>query len=166
MGLMNSLRGIIISLGTVAIMVLCFYLPFSSYAKQDTRLYHFLYTFTNRCTSAVSSLPFADILGKLLAGVCLAILGKLLMVLLDLLLKKCCKMVSTSAPTRMVDQILSCALYMVIGIAICLAIWFVLALMENFGLFNISEVLHENAHLSRGFFGIGRGLVQKLVGML
>ena len=72
-------------------------------------------------------------------------------------------MVSASAPTRMVDQILSCVLYMAIGVIICIGIWFVLALLENFGLFNISEVLGEEAILSKGFFSLAKGLVGKIV---
>ena len=162
-GLLNSLREIIVSLGSVALVGLCFYLPFSPYATQETGLFYFLHNFSDRCANAVSSLPLANILGKVLAGACLSIGAGILMALLNLLLKKCCKMVSASAPTRMVDQILSCVLYMAIGVVICIGIWFVLALLENFGLFNISEVLGEEAILSKGFFSLAKGLVGKIV---
>ena len=162
-GLLNSLREIIVSLGSVALVGLCFYLPFSPYATQETGLFYFLHNFSERCANAVSSLPLAHILGKVLAGACLSIAAGILMALLNLLLKKCCKMVSASAPTRMVDQILSCVLYMAIGAAVCLGVWFVLALLENFGLFNISEVLGEEAILSKGFFSLSKGLVGKII---
>lgn len=162
-GLLNSLREIIVSLGSVALVGLCFYLPFSPYATHETGLFYFLHNFSDRCANAVSSLPLADILGKVLAGACLSIGAGILMALFNLLLKKCCKMVSASAPTRMVDQILSCVLYMAIGVAICIGIWFVLALLENFGLFNISEVLGEEAILSKGFFSLSKGLVGKII---
>ena len=163
-GLLNSLRGIIVSLGSVALVGLCFYLPFSPFATKETGLFYFLHNFSDRCARAMSSLPFANILGKVLAGICLSVGAGILTFLLNLLLKKCCKLVSANAPTRMVDQILSCVLYMVIGVVICLGVWFVLALLENFGLFNISEVLHEKAYLSNGLFDLAKGIVRKLVG--
>ncbi|MBO5737140.1 MAG: hypothetical protein J6S04_04955 [Clostridia bacterium] len=162
-GLLNSLRGIIVSLGSVALVGLCFYLPFSKYATHETGLFYFLHNFSDRCANAMSSLPLADILGKVLAGACLSIGAGVIMFLINILLKKCCKLVSASAPTRMVDQILSCVFYMVIAVAICIGIWFVLAIMENFGLFNISEVLHEEAHLSNGLFSLAKGLVKKVI---
>lgn len=165
-GLLNSLRNIIVSLGTVALIGVCFYLPFSSHAAKETGLWYFLHDLSVKCSAAVSSLPLAKVIGKLLTGVCLSAFAGVLMFLLNLLLKKCCKLVSASAPTRMVDQILSCILHMAIGVAICLVIWFVLAIMEHFGLFNISVVLSEDAHLSNGIFSLARGLVKKLLAMI
>ena len=53
-GLMNSLRGFIVSIGSLALVVLCFYLPFSKYATQDEGVLHFLVVFMNRCTAAMA----------------------------------------------------------------------------------------------------------------
>lgn len=163
-GLMNSLRAIIVSLGSVAAVAGCFYLPFSPLASQESGLFYFLHNFVDRCTVALGNkVPFANILSKILAGACLSIVAGILMFLLNLLLKKCCRLVSANAPTRIVDKILSCALYMIIGAAICVGVWFILAILEHYGLFNISEVISEWAHLSRGVFNFVKALADKLL---
>ena len=163
-GLLNSLRSIIISLGSIAAIGGCFYLPFSPLAANERGIFSFLFVVTGRCANALGdSLPFADVLAKLIAGACFAALAGVLMFLLNLLLKKCCKLVSATAPTRIVDTILSGVLYMLIGAAICVGVWFVLALVEHFGLFNISKVINEYAKLTNGLFDFSKGLVEKVL---
>lgn len=164
-GLMNSIRGIIVSLGTTAAVVFGFYLPFSPMAAQTTGLFYYLNNFITRCANALGdSLPFANILAKVLAGACLAVACSIVMVFVNLLLKKCCKLVSASAPTRMLDKILSCILYMIIGAAVCLGIWIILAILEHFGLFNISEAISSVAYLSKGLFAFAKSIVGKMLG--
>lgn len=166
-GLLNSLRNIIVSFGSIAAIGACFYLPFSPWAANETGFFSFLPVVINRCADALGGkLPFEDVFAKLIAGACFSVAAVGLMVLLNILLKKCCKLVSGAAPTRMVDKILSSVLYMVIGAAVCVGVWFILALVEHFGLFNISKVLNEYAKLTNGLFDFSKGLVDRLLGML
>ena len=165
-GLMNSLRSILVSLGTVALLGVSFYLPFSDMVTRETGLFYFLHTLSERCASAMQRFPLSDILGKLATGGCLAMASCVVMFLFNLLLKKCCKLVSASAPTRMVDQILSCGLYMVIAVVICVGVWVCLAAVEYLGILNVSEILHEDAYLSNGLFSIAKKLVLELKAMI
>ena len=165
-GLVNSLRGIIISVGTIGLMVLCFYLPFSKFASRDSGIWHFLTVFTNRCVDMVDrGFPkFSKPLGKLIAGGCMSLGVIILMVFVNIALSKFCNFVSQTAPTRLVDSVLSCVLYMMIGALVCVVIWFVLAAMDYFGLFHISEVLsEEGAHLSNGLYKFANKLLDTLV---
>lgn len=162
-GLINSLRGFIVSTGSLALVVVCFYLPFSKFATQDEGLLHFLVLFMARCAKVVSKAPFADIVAKLFAGACLAVIAGLVMFGVNLLLKKCCKLVSANASSRKVDQLLSCALYMVIGAFTVICAWMVLALVNHFELFRIHEILFEDAKISNVLFNFAKGLVKDLI---
>ena len=78
----------------------------------------------------------------------------------DLLLKKGCKLVSANASSRKVDQILSCVLYMVIGVFAVICAWMVLALANHFGLFQIYEIVFDDAQISNVLFNFTKGLVK------
>lgn len=163
-GLLNSLRGFIVSTGSLVLVVVCFYLPFSKYATQDTGLLHFLVLFINRCTKVVSKAPFfPDVIGKLLAGACLSLIAGAIMFGVNMLLKKGCKLVSSNASSRKVDQVLSCALYMLIGVFAVICAWMVLALANHFGLFRIHEIIFEDAQISNILFNFTKGLVKDLL---
>ena len=161
-GWLNTIRMLIVFFGSTGVFALCMYLPFSDKATSIGTLASFIDKFIALVDGRVPM--FADVLGKLLAGLCLSGLGCLLMIGVNMVLKNCCRLVSNSAPTRMVDAILSCALYMVIGAVVCVGIWFVLAALDYVDLFNISNAMsHEGAHLSNGVYNFACALVEKLV---
>ena len=159
--LVNSLRVILVSLGTWAAVAFCFYLPFSKLASEGSLLGNF----TNRCVHAFQEdyPQLSGPLGKIIAGASLSCVAILLMVGLNVLLKKCCRFVSSTGPTKLLDKVLSCVLYMIIGAAVCVAIWFVLAAMDYFGLINVRILLSEKTHLSNGLYNFGKVLLEKLV---
>ena len=162
-GWLNTIRMLIVSLGSTGIVALCMYLPFSKKVENVA----FLTDFISKCIGLVDGkVPlFPDIIGKLLAGAILAVFGSALMFGLNMILKHCCRLVSNAAPARIVDAILSCALYMVIGALICVGIWFVLAALDYVNLFNLSGAMKQNgAHLSNGMYNFAHMLVEKLVG--
>ena len=166
-GLLNSLRNIIVTFGSVALIGGCFYLPFSPWGANQSGFLYFIPVLVNRCAAVVPGrLPFPDVFAKLMAGACFSMGAVVFIFLLNILLKKCCKLVSETAPTRMVDKILSSVLYIAIGAVICVGIWFFLAILEHFGLFNISDVNNEYAKLTNALFDMSKGWVDKLLGVL
>ena len=160
--LVNSLRSIFVSVGTVVLLGVAFVLPFTSVVTRETGAFYFLNTLSERCATAMSRFPLSGILGKLATGACLAAGVIIVMFFLNLLLKKCCNMVSATAPTRLVDQVLSCGMYMIIAVVVCIGIWFGLGLMDYLGILKISEVLHEDAYLSSGLFRLAELFVDEL----
>ena len=165
-GWLNTIRMLIISVGSLGVVIGCIYLPFSGFASNTSGMWYFLSKFVNRCVSLMKG-KFPSIgvhLGKLLAGGCLSAVGIIVMIVLNIILKKCCRLVSKSAPTRIVDTILSCLLYMVIGAVVCVGVWFVLAAMDHCNIFNISDAMsYEGAHLSNGLYNFAKMLVEKLL---
>ena len=167
-GWLNTIRMLIVSVGSIGVVIGCMYLPFSPLASNTSAGWYFLNKFVNRCIALVDTKfpAFSAPLGKLLAGGCLSIVAIIIMVALNVILKKCCRLVSRSAPTRIVDTILSCLLYMLIGAAVCVVIWFGLAALDYFNLFHISDAMsYEGAHLSNGLYNFAHMLVDKLVGL-
>ena len=160
-GWLNTIRMLIVSFGTLGLVFLCVYLPFSASAESNGMLAGFV----NRCVVLVDGkVPLVgNALGKLLAGFMLAIMAAVMMVMLNMILKRCCRLVSKSAPTRTIDAILSCGLYMLIGAVVCVGIWFALAVFDYVNLFNISSAMHKGAHLSNGLYNFSHALVEKLL---
>jgi len=152
-GLMNSVRGLIMVVCSVGATVICFYLPFSPFAENDSGLFYFLFKLVARCKNMFIGFgKFGNALGRIFAGGCMMLVAIVLLVLGNILLKKCCKLVSNTAPARTVDACLSCVFYLFVGAAVVAAIWFVLAGLDYFGILHISEFLSEDAHLSQGLF--------------
>ena len=152
-GLMNSIRTLIILAGGIGSFVLCFYLPFSPYADNESGMFYFLYKLVARCKHMFIGFDrFGNALGRVFAGGCMFALAVIGLVLLDVLLKKCSRLVSSTGPSRMVDACLSCVFYLFVGAAVVVGIWFVLAGLDYFGVMHISEFLSEDAHLSQGLF--------------
>ena len=164
-GLMSSLRSFIITVGGIVGVGVSFYLPFSAFANSEAGLWIFLHKLVNRCVAAMNGIggKFSTILGKILAGVVIVGIVCILLVLLNLLLAKCCKMVSSTGPTRVVDACLACLFYMVLGAAIVVGIWFVLSALEFFAIINISEVIETSAHLTNGMFRFTGLLLNKVL---
>lgn len=164
-GLMNSLRVVLITVGSLGGVVGCFYLAFGP-ASQNAEAWYYLVKLIDRCVDVCAKAgPMLSVpLGKALAGVCMSAVVIVLMILLNILLKKCCRFVSSTTPTRTVDLVLSCGLYMLIGAVICVGGWFILATFDYVGILNISEALSEKAHLSNGIFQFVEKIVDKLLG--
>lgn len=164
-GFMSSLRTLILTIGGTAGIGFAFYLPFSKFAYRTDGLWTFLNKLAIRCYVALDGKggAFNAILSKLLAGVVIAAIVCVLLVLLNLLLTKCCKMVSSSGPSRLADACAACLFYAVLGAAIIVAAWFVLATLDFFMIININEVIQPTAHLSNGLFRFTGLLLDKVM---
>ena len=160
--LVNSMRKIIVSLGTITLLGVCMVLPFTSVVTRESGLFYFLNALSNRCATAMERFPMSKVLGKLATGACLSVVAILLMVGINILLKKCCDLVNATAPTRIVDQVLSCGLYMMIAVMVCFGVWFGFAAMDYLGVLRISEIIHEDAYLSNGLFSLAEKLVNEI----
>ncbi len=167
-GFVSSLRSFIVTVGGIAGVAVAFYLPFSDMANTDVGLSYFLNKLVVRCMNMFEGIggSFSGIIGRIFAGVVLAVIISILMALLNALLAKCCKMVSSSRPTRWIDACLACLLYMVIGVAIVVACWFLISAFDYFGVLRFGEIIEETSRLSNGLFRFARGVVETMVAPL
>lgn len=158
-GLISSLRAIVITIGGFAAVGLSFYLPFSAYAVEG-----FIGTLVTRCAGVFASLgSFSTILGKLLAGCCLLALFCIALVLLNVLLKNVCKLIESIGLTRGLDSCLAAVVYMLIGAALCVGVWFVLAGLDLLGIFYVSKMLDAGAYLSNGLYNFAVSILAPLL---
>ena len=156
-GLINSLRSVVITVGGMAAGILSFSLPFTQAGTP------FIGTIVSRCTTVFASMGFfADILGKLLAGVCLLALFVVALVLLNVLLKKVCSMIESIGITRELDGCLAVVLYAIIGAAVCVGFWFLLAGLDVLGILQISKIMSEEAYLSSNLFNFAKSILEPL----
>ncbi len=167
-GFMTSLRALIVTFGGIGLVCLSFYLPFSAMANTDVGLSYFLNKLVVRCMTLFDGIggQFSGILGRIFAGCVLALISGVCLFLLNLLLEKCCKMVSHTGPTRWIDACLACFFYMILGVAIVVGIWFLLSAFDYCNVLLFREIVDETAHLSNGLFRLTRHFVGKLVALV
>ena len=148
-GFLNSLRSCIVVFGTLAIIGLSFYLPFSKYAESP-----FIGKVVDRSSDFIGifSEKASGIGGKIFAGILMCAVGGLVLFLLNFGLRKLCDLVDGFVGTRTVDGILSCLVYFIIGALVVTAIWGAFYTFEYFGLFHISETFSDKASLSTSFY--------------
>ena len=160
-GLIQSICSIIISVATMAVVVASFVLPFTPLAAEGV-----LATMVERCSVFFVNLPLiAPILGKLVAGVCLLLMGIAIIIILKLLLANWVNMWNAIKITREMDGYIGGIVYAVIAAIVCLGIWFVLAGVEVLGLYPVSSMLVPEAMMSNALFNFAKSILAPLFGL-
>ncbi len=143
-GLFASLRGIVVTVGGIGSILLSFYLPFSAFAQEG-----FLAELIVKFSAIFANMGiFGGVLGKLLVGVLLLAVSIIVLVILNILLKTLCNTIENIGITSELDRLLSAALYLLLGAAVCVGILAVFAGFETIGVFHISQLLGDRAFLT------------------
>ena len=159
-GLVGSIRSIIVTFGGIAVAVLAFYLPFSPFVDKIP----FLKSFLERCSNTVKGLNdmLEPVAGKLLMGVCLFAVLALVLGLVNFILTKSSRAIRGAAPVRIVDGCIACVLYVIVGVALMIAVWCVLSALQYCGLFDVSKIIGKEAPLANGLLDMGGDLLRML----
>ena len=158
-GFISSLRAIVITLGGFAAVGASFYLPFSAFATQG-----FMATFVEKCAAVFVSLgSFSGILGKLLAGCILLLIFSLVLVLLNVLFKSICELIEGISLTRGLDSCIAAVIYIAIGAALCVGVWFFLAALDILGIFSVSSLLSSEAYFSNALLEYAKSILEPLL---
>ena len=64
---------------------------------------------------------------------------------------------------RATDSIVSCGLYFLIGVMVCVLVWAGLYALDVIGLFKISEVIGEDAVLAKELLGFAKTFMDNLL---
>ncbi len=149
-GFFESLRTLIVKVGGLAAVALCFYLPFSPYATATDGVFYLVAQLVERSSNAFGSLgALAPIIGKVFAGLILAIFAIVAFVLLNVFLTRCGGWIERIRLTRTVDGCLSVVLYAIIGAAVCIGIWFVFGALDCLDIVLFRQAIGEKATLSK-----------------
>jgi hypothetical protein len=161
-GLIGSIRSLVVMFGVIIAAVISFWLPFSSFAGSEKA--HFLNLLITRWINLLGGVNelIRGLAAKILSGVCIFVLASLVLWLVNFLLAKCSRSIRGSAPARIIDGVLACLLYFVIGVLIVLAMWSVLYLVDYCGIFKSTEIFNENAALAKGMFRFGETYIRPI----
>lgn len=164
-GFFESLRALLVTGGGIALVVLCFYVPFTQYAYAEDGVFYFVAQLVQRSYNAFIGYGavLAAIIARVLAGVILAIFAIIAIVLLNVFLKKCCGWIEKLGAIRMVDGCLAAVLYGVLGVLVCFGLWLVLGCLDYFDVVKFREALGENATLAKGLLGFARHMLDGLL---
>lgn len=154
-GLLHSIRTLVLGVGMAAAVGVSFWLPFSKFAAADGN--PFLHGTATQCINALSKIgvpeTIAPIAGQVLMGVLLCVVAVLLVNLIGWALKKLAEAIDSVAFFRTLDGCVSCLLYMLIGVAICAALWVILYALDYYGiLLSVNNLFTEKSALSNGLY--------------
>lgn len=157
-GLVGSIRALIVTLGGIAVAVVCFVLPFKMKSG-------FIVNLSGRCAKLFNGFsalddPMRELIGKLVAGALLCICGLLAIALINFLLGKAVNAIQGAAPVRILDGSLACFLYLVIGVALCLALWSVLYVIDYCEIATIRKYFNEHTTLAEGVFEVAEEYIK------
>lgn len=152
-GFMETLRSFFCADGGTICAILAFVLPFMAMPEGSA-----LAIYVSRCEDAANQLfglilgQFTPIIGKLLAGLILWLVSIVLLKLLDALLKKISEIVYARGFLNVVDGLLACAIYFIIGIVVVALLWAVWYVLSYFRIFTADKLFATDASLSYGLF--------------
>lgn len=153
-GFVETLRVLIVNVGSIVLVGLCFWVPFSKFAQVGGN--SFFYTLVSRCTSAITALgasaKVSAIVAKILSGVLLAALAVVAVVLLNLLLRLAVRGIDKVEAIRAIDGVFAALLYLVIGVAVCALIWAIMYVLSYYGIFKAGGLFTGETCLSKGLF--------------
>ena len=153
-GFFNILRPIIIKVGGAVLIVACFYIPFSRFLTKVT----LMNSLVTRCVGAMSkvgaSVKVATIAGKIVAGLLVAVVVVLALLLLNFAMKKLSKGIKRVGVVRVLDNSLSCLVFLIIGIVVVALVLAVTYALAHYGLFHAGGLLTGETTLSSGIYDV------------
>lgn len=147
-GFLNAIRSFFVTIGAVALVAFSFVIPFHGTLSGM----YFFNALIGRTTAMCASFgELSGVIGKVVAGVFIALFSVLCVVLINVLLAIICRKLEAGL-ARVIDGALGCVIGLVIGVLITVAIWAVLYVLNYFGIFYVSEIFESNAVVSKAFF--------------
>ena len=162
-GFVKSLRTVFVNAGAILTFGLSFWLPFSPLVGKGKL--NILGKLINRCMAILNNIPekLKPFVAKMITAIFLLVVFLFLFLWIIHLLKKYEKMMEKAKCMKAIDSIVSCVLYFIIGIGVCIAVWSFLYTFDVFKIFKISEVLGEDSTLAKGFFEFAKMFIDSIL---
>lgn len=150
-GFVGSARGLLATVGVIAVIVLAFVIPFTVLSYEP-----FVNKFIHRCGDLFTRVKeqYRGIFARATAGAIMAVVGTILVLLINFLLKLATEKIEESSVVRVIDGVLAAILYLIIGVAVVAVFWGALYLLDYCGLFYTSDAFNEYSFLSEEFFEV------------
>lgn len=163
-GFLATLRVLLVNIGSIVAVAVSFYLPFSKFTNT-----YYLGKLVGRCEGMFGALfgeklaKVAPIVGKIFAGLLLAVAVILIMLLLNWLLKKAAEGVQKVEALRVIDGSISGVLYLVFGVLVCAVVWALLYTLGYYNVLNLHEVFMQNGSVSNGLLEVSEVYVKPIL---
>ncbi len=147
-GFIGTTRKLIVFVGVVAILIACFLIPFTQFSY-----IYFINRLIERCADMYTKFDvyYQYLFARITTGVVLAIPGIIVIIIVNVLLKKLVEGVKACGFLRVLDGMLAAVLYAILGAILVLVFWCLLYVLEYCGIFYVSDGLNEYATLSKRF---------------
>ncbi len=172
-GFLETLRSLLMGVGTIAVLFLAFYLPFKTTAEgvELEGVSTVVYNLVSRCEQAVASMggrigSFAPILSKIGAGILLAIVFVTVVLLINWALKTIIQSIMEVKTLRVIDGGVALIIYLIVGFIVCVAIWALLAVLAYYDVFAVDNLFAKGYTLSNAFFKVCQSYVNSILGTL
>ncbi len=137
-GLIGTTRLLFKRLGMLVALIAGFALPFLSFFANLA----FVQTIVAKIIGILPAWGMvSDVLARLILGAVLAIVGMILMALLNMILRKLTYSVDDTDAIRIIDSVVASIVYLVLGLVASVALWLVVFLLDHFGVLAIEETL-------------------------
>ncbi len=157
-GTIGFTRILFLKLGILTAVIVGFAAPFFK-AINSIELIDVL---IDRCGNLYKDVKFLSnyngLLGQLTVGALFAIIGTIVMVIINIILKQLMEMIEDTTVLRIIDGVLATFIYLALGIALCGILWGSLYLLDYYKIFRVQEVLKENTFSYECFNTAGKGL--------
>ncbi len=141
-GTIGFTRILFLKVGILAAVVVGLVAPFIK-PLNDVKLVSELIDRAALLFKKVEVIP-GSVLGKITVGVLFAIIGTIVMVIINLILKKLMELIENTTVLRVIDGALATLIYLALGIVLCGLLWSSLYLLDVCGIFQVQEILKEN----------------------
>ncbi len=161
-GTIGFTRILLVKFGTIAVVVLSMAAPFVKPLSEIA----LVSGLSVRCADVLAGVKFLAsfnlIAGKVLAGIVMALVGVLIMLVLNIVLKKLIEVIEGTCVLRIIDGILATAIYLTLAVLLCLVLWSLFYALNAFGIFRVEGLLLENT-LSHECFNGGSYFIGDII---
>ncbi len=156
-GLIYSIRTVVMTAGVIGSLWLCFYLPFSPIGAEGGALGRIVGICTDLFIDFNATL--APIFGKLIVALLILLACSVALVILNIVMRKLTDLIVFTGFTNELDSWLAAAVYLVVGMAICVGMWFLLASVDAMGIFGFGAMLGEASTVSMAMYEYAMSIV-------
>ena len=106
---------------------------------------------------------FAPIAAKLLTGVSMFLVAVIVLMIANVILTQLSAAVRGAEPIRVLDEVLACFFYLIVGVAICFGLWALLFVLDECDIFNVHLLFNDDASLAKGFYACCEQWIKPLI---
>lgn len=152
-GFVRTTRNVVRRLGMVLVVIVAFVLPFLAFFDKLAFVQTVLGTLKG-------FLPqwgvISDVLSRVILGAGIAIVGVIIVAILNVLLRSLMYAIDDTKVARAIDGAFAAVLYIILSVVVCLLVWGTICILHEVKLLQIEEFIMETPSFARECFTIAK----------